>query len=112
MVRGQLAKRGITKYKDLISAGVVDFTLTDPFEDNTFNLFTGLNIPILNNMIGFLATPDQPDDKFIAPEDKYFLRLKNGFHAYLFDKVAGAAIEKGTPIAKEVLKKQRNQHKN
>ena len=105
LVRGQLAKRGITKYKDLISAGVVDFTLTDPFEDNTFNLFTGLNIPILNNMIGFLATPDQPDDKFIAPEDKYFLRLKNGFHAYLFDKVAGAAIEKGTPIAKEVLKK-------
>ena len=105
LVRGQLAKRGITKYKDLISAGVVDFTLTDPFEDNTFNLFTGLNIPILNNMIGFLATPDQPDDKFIAPEDKYFLRLKNGFHAYLFDKAAGTAIEKGTPIAKEVLKK-------
>ena len=139
MIRNRLKVLGLKRFQGLAAAGIVDFALTDPYEDNAFNLISqGLGSDTVNNMVEYLkstpvdtafklktgvgvekfvdatkgvsdlmAAPDKPEDNKVSAIDKHFLRLKNGIHAYMFDraivgtiKVGGESIEAAKKIAK------------
>ena len=139
MLRNRLKVLGLKRFQGLAAAGIVDFALTDPYEDNAFNLFSdGLSSDMVNNMVeylkstpvdtafklktgvgvekfvdatktvsDFMATPDRPEDNIVSAEDKYLLRIKNGIHAFMFDRIATGTIKaggEGIDAAKKIAK--------
>ena len=59
MLRNRLKVLGLKRFQGIAAAGIVDFALTDPYEDNAFNLFSeGLSSDMVNNMVEYLkSTP-------------------------------------------------------
>ena len=139
MLRNRLKVLGLKRFQGLAAAGIVDFALTDPYEDNAFNLLSeGLGSDMVNNMVeylkstpvdtafklktgvgvekfvdatktvsDFMATPDRPEDNIVSAQDKYFLRIKNGIHAFLFDRFATTTLRaggEGIDAAKKIAK--------
>jgi len=139
MLRNRLKVLGLKRFQGIAAAGIVDFALTDPYEDNAFNLFSeGLSSDMVNNMVeylkstpvdkafqlktgvgvekfvdatktvsDFMATPDAPEDNIVSAEDKYLLRIKNGLHAFLFDRFATTTLRaggEGVDAAKKIAK--------
>mgnify|MGYP003124521678 FL=1 len=139
MLRNRLKVLGLKRFQGVAAAGIVDFALTDPYEDNAFNLFSeGLSSDMVNNMVeylkstpvdtafklktgvgvekfvdatktvsDFMATPDAPEDNIVSAEDKYLLRIKNGLHAFLFDRFATTTLKaggEGIDAAKKIAK--------
>ena len=69
MLRNRLKVLGLKRFQGIAAAGSVDFALTDPYEDNAFNLFSeGLSSDMVNNMVEYLKS---------TPVDKAF-QLKTG----------------------------------
>ena len=139
MLRNRLKVLGLKRFQGIAAAGIVDFALTDPYEDNAFNLLSeGLGSDMVNNMVeylkstpvdtafklktgvgvekfvdatktvsDFMATPDRPEDNIVSAQDKYFLRIKNGIHAFLFDRFATTTLRaggEGIDAAKKIAK--------
>ena len=69
MLRNRLKVLGLKRFQGLAAAGIVDFALTDPYEDNAFNFLSeGLGSDMVNNMVEYLKS---------TPVDKAF-QLKTG----------------------------------
>ena len=57
MLRNRLKVLGLKRFQGLAAAGIVDFALTDPYEDNAFNFLSeGLGSDMVNNMIEYLKS--------------------------------------------------------
>lgn len=89
MLRNRLKVLGLKRFQGLAAAGVIDFALTDPYEDNAFNFISeGLSSDMVNNMVEYLKS---------TPVDTAF-KLKTGVGVEKFvDATKGVSDFMATP---------------
>ena len=96
LVAKSLKKIGLKKFRYAIAGGVVDASLTDPYDANFFD-FIEDRFDVANPVLDFLTTPETDADEF----EKAARRLTAVMQGFV---VGEGIIGKGLPVAGKVVK--------